>query len=67
MCTGRRNCVDGQLVHETPAVEQLPAPLTDACHDDGTVAAERCCVATTGSPEATLGEEKDRARQRVAF
>ena len=42
---------------EPPGVGQLASPLTDHCHDDGTIAPEQRSVATIGLPGATLGAD----------
>ena len=42
---------------EPPGIGQLASPLTDHCHDDGTVAPEQRSVATIGLLGATLGAD----------
>jgi len=42
---------------EPPGSGQVASPLTDHCHDDGTVAPEQRNVATIGLPGATLGAD----------
>ena len=43
--------------NEPPGAGQPESPLTDHCHDDGTVAPEQRSAATIGLPGATLGAE----------